>query len=322
MNREWEERIWEAARAELPASALETRVLAEAIHERTRRYTSDRERLHERPRDPARDLAARAVFFTVADAAKIAFPLRELGGLVPARVRLLDVGAGCGAMSVGLAAAGVELDEVTAVDRDAAALAILRRVLPSARTIVADVASAAPGGPYDLIAAGTVLNELGEADRLPLVRRLLGSLSADGSLILIEPALRETARPLHRLRDALIAEGVTVYAPCTRRIAPCPALAADDDWCHEDRPWTPPPRLAQLVRATGLRAHGLKFAYLTLRRRPDHLAGRLRVVSGALDSKGVVERIVCGDDGRAHLRVLKRDPESRALARTKRGDVL
>jgi len=74
----------------------------------------------------------------------------------------------------------------------------------------------------------------------------------------------------------------------------------------------------------------LKFSYLTLRRDDAPLVspvpGRraLRVVSGALDSKGVVERIVCGDEGRRRLRILRRgrSPALAALARSRRGDVL
>src|SRR5262249_42481490 len=145
---------------------------------------------------------------------------------------------------------------------------------------------------------------------------------------LIEPALRETARALHRLRDALLAdETAHVFAPCTRR-GPCPALDDPRDWCHEDRPFAPPPRLAALAHRTGLRLGGLKFAYLPLRKRPDPLVeaagAALRVVSRPLDQKGSIERIVCSDDGRRRLRVLKRDrsDDNRALGDARRGDVI
>ena len=50
----------------------------------------------------------------------------------------------------------------------------------------------------------------------------------------------------------------------------------------------------------------------------------LRVVSEPLDAKGFVERIVCGQEGRTRLRVLKREKSEllAALARTRRGDVV
>ena len=66
----------------------------------------------------------------------------------------------------------------------------------------------------------------------------------------------------------------------------------------------------------------MKFSYIVLRREPGTLAdGALRIVSGALDQKGTIERIGCGEAGWVRLRVLKRDKD-RALADTRRGDLL
>jgi ribosomal protein RSM22 (predicted rRNA methylase) len=334
---ELEEALWAAARALLPAGALSPSALAAGIVERSKRYTTERGRLGAPvpARERARDLAARALFFGVADAAKVAVPLAELAArrLVPARspLRVLDVGAGAGAMSLGAHAAlpGRAL-EVLAVDRDPEALALLARAAAgrfAVRTLAADVTAALPEGRHELVLLGTVVNELPAAARVPLVRRLLDAhVADDGALVIVEPALRETARALHELRDELIAGGAHVFAPCTRRGAPCPALADERDWCHEDRPFASPPRLAQLARATGLRLGGLKFAYLTLRRAPAVQAeGRaLRVVSDALDQKGTIERILCGDEGRARRRILRREkgPSRDALADSRRGDVL
>lgn len=340
---EWEELLWAAVRDEVSEAATTGQALVAAIQARTRRYTDARERLHERltGAEADRDLAARALFFTVADAPKIGIPLAELDGrgLLPAAsLRVLDVGAGAGAMTLGLLAhrGAADTTHVTAVDRDARALAILRRVAaslprpPMLTTLRANLATPLPDGPFDVVLAGTVLNELAPAARAPLVRALLDRLAGGGAVILVEPALRETARDLHALRDALVAEGgVHVFAPCTHQ-RPCPALVDPRDWCHEDRPFQAPPRLAGLMRRTGLRDGGLKFAYLTLRRTPEPLvvappgARALRVVSGALDTKGVVERILCGEDGRKHVRLLRRERSESycALDDSRRGDVL
>ena len=63
------------------------------------------------------------MFFTIADAIKIAVPFRELvhAGAVPiARpIRVIDLGAGCGAMSLGLVATTTLPLAITAIDRDA-----------------------------------------------------------------------------------------------------------------------------------------------------------------------------------------------------------
>lgn len=334
-----EERIWTAARAELGEAAVELRALVPAIVERSRRYTDERETLHAPlAGDARRDLAARALFFTVADAAKIHIPLAELSGrgLIPERpLTVLDAGAGVGAMTIGLLTFLPGAHTITAVDRDRDALGILRRAAtafpgrPTVHTLAADVSNGLPGGRFDLVLAGSVLNELPAGRRSETARALLARVAPDGALIIVEPALRDTTRALHRLRDELIAQGAArVFAPCTRT-GPCPALDDPRDWCHEDRPFQPPPRLAELARRTGLRTHGLKLAYLTLRHDGAPLvavaAGRraLRVVSGALDQKGTVERILCGEVGRVRRRELRRDRErARILDETDRGDVL
>jgi ribosomal protein RSM22 (predicted rRNA methylase) len=242
-------------------------------------------------------------------------------------------------MTVGVAAAlPARALAVTAVDVDDDALALgaawARTLAPRLRvdTLRLDLArTPPPDGPFHLVVAGTVLNELPAAARAPLVRALLSRLAPGGALLVLEPALRDTARALHVLRDELLAAGdAHVFAPCTRAGAPCPALADPDDWCHEDRPFAPPPRLRELVKRTGLRAHGLKLAYLTLRREPAPLvvapAGRraLRVVSGDVSGKGTVERWACGDEGRVRVRVLARErgPARDALADSARGNVL
>ena len=85
--------------------------------------------------------------------------------------------------------------------------------------------------------------------------------------IVVEPALRETARDLHEVRDQVLGRGLGhVFAPCTRRAAPCPMLADPRDWCHEERPLDLPPRALALAINTGLRDGAMKFAYLVVRR--------------------------------------------------------
>ncbi len=342
-----------AARAELGDAPLATGPLARAIIDRSRRYTRDRERLAA-PADRTADLAARAAFFTIADAMKLAVPLGELAGrgALPARrpLRVIDLGAGCGAMSLGLVAAlagepGVSLD-VVAVDRDAAALAIAAAAIRdfAARsgvgvTVTVRVADAAavgtpagrgaPLGEADLVVIGSLLNELAPAPALAVIERALGAIAEDGAVIVIEPALRDTSRALHQIRDAILAGGAGhVFAPCTRRGAPCPALADPDDWCHEDRPLRLPPRTAELARLTHLRDSGMKFAYLVLRRQPLGLvpAGgqAWRVVGVPRPEKGKLCVIGCSDHGRVPIRLLRRhrSAANRAVERAERGDVL
>ena len=350
---EVEEALWAAAERRLPAAVLRPARLAEAVLARTRRYTSERERLGEplAGEAAAADLAARALFFTATDAAKIGLPLAELAAreLRPAArpLRVLDLGAGAGAMTLGLAAflhrAGRAVDlAVVAADRDAAALALMADAAAALASAFGGVIAvearagdvlrlAPPAGAFDLVLAGGLFNELDEAARAPLVDRALAALAPGGALIAVEPALRETSRALHRLRDDLLARGAAhVFAPCTRAGQPCPALADPRDWCHEDRPLALTPRTAGLAAATGLRDTGIKFAYLVLRHEPDPLvappAGRaaLRVVSEPQKAKGRRELTACGDAGWVSLRLLTRhrSDATRPFERARRGDLL
>jgi ribosomal protein RSM22 (predicted rRNA methylase) len=342
-----EDAVWDAARRHLPPEWHGGPALTAAVVDRSRRYTSERELLGA-PARPHGDLAARALFFTIADAAKVRVPLAELAGrdLDPrgARVRVLDLGAGCGAMSLGaldhLAARGVRAATFDLCDHDGEALAIAGDAVRAyaaglgveARVSVrrVDVGAAPPAGtgPFDLVLAGSVLNELAAADRLGVVERALAALDPAGAVIVIEPALRATARDLHEVRDQVLGRGLGhVFAPCTRRAAPCPMLADERDWCHEERPLDLPPRALRLAINTGLRDGAMKFAYLVVRRGDEPLVaagGARRVVGEARKSKGKVELWACGDDGRVRLRLLRRDRTegNRGVERARKGDVL
>jgi hypothetical protein len=343
-----EDALLEAARRSLEPSAFAPGALSAAVLERSRRYTTERALL-DAPlagRALAGDLAARALFFTPADAPKLAVPLAELdrAGLLPRdRLRLLDLGAGCGSMAFAVldaaAARGAAL-EVTAVDRDEGALAILAIALPAVARALGvplelvlrkeTVASGEWGAGFDLVTAGTVFNEIDEVAHRPLATRMLAATAPHGAAIVVEPALRDTARALHRLRDAMIEQGAHVFAPCTRVLAPCPMLADERDWCHEERPAYLPERAGRLAVQTGLRDGGLKFAYLVLR----HAAApqvpapagtvALRVVSHPSHAKGKVECFACGDLGRPRVRLLRRHrrDDNRGFERARRGDVL
>jgi ribosomal protein RSM22 (predicted rRNA methylase) len=349
---EIEEALWQASAAVLPAAALQPAALTRAIVDRSRRYTSERDRLHVPPGGPAADadLAARALFFAVADAAKLLVPLAELEGrqLLPAAAPLhvLDVGAGTGAMSLGVLAhlrhvTPAARIHVTAVDREAGALAIAARALASCAagwgqtvevtTVVQDLRRwRPPPRQFHLVLLGTVLNELAEDSQRSLLEQLLAATAAGGALVAIEPALRDTARALHALRDWVLARQLAhVFAPCTRTAASCPALVDLRDWCHEDRPTELPVRAARLGALTGLREHGLKFAYLVLRHQADALVPArdalvpLRVVSRPRKLKGRWECFVCGEQGRHRLTRLRRHSgRASELAQVDRGDVL
>jgi len=165
--------------------------------------------------------------------------------------------------------------------------------------------------PYDLIIAANCLNELypGSIDPLQakvgLVTQLLARLAPTGTLMIVEPALRDTSRALHQLRDRLIQEKLcTVYSPCLHENG-CPALVNPFDWCHEERAWETPPGIQKIDEAVGFIKDALKFSYLLLRkdgrtiveRRPDVY----RVVSELRELKGEKRAWLCNELGRSEI---------------------
>lgn len=319
------------------------RDLAEAVREVSEGYTTRRDELGAIAGSP-RALAARVAFFLPRDAPKIGWPLAELArrDLLPRRrLRVLDLGAGVGATAVGVGrfvrARGLAPSiAVTAVDRDDAALDVLRRVAERAtelgsvpidlETRTADFASMRASGEFDLVVFGLSLNEVG-TDAREAIDRAAQLCAPDGAIVVIEPALRATTRALMALRDEIASSPLGVFAPCVRR-GPCPMLASERDWCHVEIALGLPPPLVVIARAAGLRYERLTFSYLTLRRdraqliADDGIAGR--VVSEPLVSKGKRELVACTDGGLVRIRRLdrRRSGSNAVFDELARGDVV
>lgn len=306
-------------------------------------------------------IAARLRFFLLRDLPKIQGPLAELAavGALPRNEnwRVIDVGAGLGTTSLGVAElarrAGVESVDVVALERDAGALdvfAALAReaeraglVAPlriDARRLDLEGTELSRLPRADLVVVGLTLNEL-FLDREPaaaldareaMLRQLASRLDEGGSLVVVEPALRGPTRELMALRDRFAADAGPphVFAPCLRD-RPCPLLARERDWCHDQLAFALPDALAALAEDAGLRGERLTYAYLTLRndtRRLWDLAARdpraYRIVGGPVASKGKSEWDACGADALLRLRRLDREraASNEALDTAARGTLL
>jgi ribosomal protein RSM22 (predicted rRNA methylase) len=171
-------------------------------------------------------------------------------------------------------------------------------------------------GPYDLIIMANCLNELfptsvdPPVERAVIVAQLLPFLAPHGTIMIIEPALRQTARALHQMRNHLVKQDLcTVYSPCLHE-GGCPALDHPEDWCHEERPWQTPPMIAALDREVGFIKDALKFSYLLLRTDGRTIVPRnpqtFRVVSELRELKGEKRAWLCNETGRPEVGRLDR----------------
>jgi SAM-dependent methyltransferase len=229
----------------------------------------------------------------------------------PLKPRILDVGAGPGPAAI---AALDELGgEAVAFDASQAALAEAAALDARLRIESGEISKGLPKGEFDLILAANVLVE--QQVQFPEA----------GTLVLLEPALRETGRALLQLRDKLLLEGWFAHAPCLTQ-KPCPALASPKDWCTLEGQWSPPKYFRQLADATGLRADELlSFSAVVLSRRPaDPRPGLWRVVGLAPPEKGKRRVWVCSDEGRVAAVRLDRDASeaNAAFDELRRGDLV
>lgn len=192
-------------------------------------------------------------------------------------------------------------------------------------------------GKFDYIVLSNSLNELYELDadriqkRTLLLGRLLGQhLEPDGSLILIEPALKQTSRELLQVRDSLISQGFGLYSPCLAQ-APCPALQTErEDWCHEELPWEPPSVIRTLDQGTGFIKDAVKYSYSVFRKDGINLSEALpqgnhwRVVSEMMRLKGDRRVFLC--DGRQRILARRQDKHgsesNKVFDLISRGDII
>ena len=209
--------------------------------------------------DP-RLLAAYGVFFQPQSFTRTSFALAQVCGLrgwkpTSPRPAILDLGSGPG--SCGVAAAyrlrqagfgqvslhGVDKSPCALASMEAFALATLGDAVET-KTRIGDASRPEtwPEGPFDIIVAGFVMNEMPQLDQAALLRwfdELKAKLAPGGLILILEPALRVTAERLQRLSDAVATGGMRRIAPELDAL-PDPQLGPGEHWSHETRAWEAP----------------------------------------------------------------------------------
>ena len=165
-----------------------------------------------------------------------------------------------------------------------------------------------PDGTPDLVILGHVLNELHPWDQLDLIEAVKARLAPRGRILILEPALQDTARRLMELREPLREAPYAILAPCPCADR-CPMLALGRQWCVAELPWDPPSWFRALDAEAGLDRRALSFAYLLVQKQGAPRAPAARVVGVPRPQKGKVERWMCTPGGGERWEALSRHGE-------------
>lgn len=327
-------RLLDVIHASVEGASGSTKQLAQAVNELSRIFTTERNRISFSYLDSSHLGAAYLQYFLPVNLAKIQRLLNEMPTPeVDESFSVLDLGSGPG---TGALAA---LDwwqqqtlpyvlSVTAVDGSKAALSQAQQLwnrycqasgigTAGLQTYEGDLEGRAwlervkQLGPFGLIIVANCLNEIYADAKDPvelrsgLITECLSLLTPQGTVMVVEPALRETSRGLLHVRDRLLQEKrCSIYSPCLHEDG-CPALVSPTDWCHEERAWEPPEIIRQIDEEAGFIKDALKFSYLLLRKDGKTITERrsdiYRVVSELRKMKGEKRAWLCNEQGRQEV---------------------
>lgn len=262
--------------------------------------------------DP-RLLAAYGVFFLPQSFTRTSFALAQACGLrgwkpSSPRPSILDLGSGPGSCGVAAAyrlrqAGFAELD-LQGVDKSPSALASMENFAHATlgagvttKTRIGDASRPEtwPEGPFDLIVAGFVLNEMPQLDQAAMLRwfgELKARLAPGGLILILEPALRLTAERLQKLSDTVAANIMTRIAPELDAL-PDPQLGPGEHWSHETRAWEAPASTEFVNRHLHRDLREVRFSFAAFSDAPlaPLPAGLSRLISDVQIIKGLIRFI-------------------------------
>ena len=241
---------------------------------------------------------------------------RAAPGFRPAR--LLDAGVGTGAASWAAIEAWPSLASLTWLDASTPFLTLAAQLgaggpaaLRGAEAHRIDLTVAGSWPKADLVAASYALAEIVPDKQNSTVIELWNA--CEGVLALVEPGTPAGYGRILAAREALIAAGAAVLAPCPHA-APCPLTGSD--WCHFSVR-LPRSRDHRLAKAAEVPFEDERFSYLVAAR-PGVLAEppHPRVLAPPRTGKSGIALKLCSPDGQVEQRLIaKRDKPAYAIAR-------
>lgn len=226
---------------------------------------------------------------------------------------LLDVGAGPGTATWAACDAWPSLERATLIDDNPHLLA-LAQAMQASLDISAQRSAMAAALPdaasADVVLASYVLTELPDASLRATLDRLWDK--AERLLVIVEPGTPNGFKRILACRDALIARGAQIVAPCSHE-GRCP-LADGPRWCHFSAR-VPRSRDHLLVKDADVPFEDEKFSYLVAGKGFPPLDRGRRILATPKVDKSAVTLTVCTPDVPEQRRVARRDKDDYRMAK-------
>ena len=230
---------------------------------------------------------------------------------------VLDLGAGPGTAAWAIAELLPGLERITLVERDAEMVALGKKlvaehpVLSRAEWIVNDVRSV-KFEPHDLVIAAYSLSEVRGRDGLTAISGKAWA-AAQKAFAVIEPGTPAGFASLLHLREAMLAQGQHVAAPCPAD-AECPMKNRPGDWCHfavrVERT-----SLHRRLKSGELGYEDEKFSYLAFARDAQAPQAPARILRHPVHGKGHIKLTLCEAPDVREITIGKSEREAFRLAR-------
>jgi len=267
----------------------------------------------------ADDALAYALTRLPATYAACAAVFEEAGRMAPGfRPRsILDAGAGTAAASWAALETWPGVGAATWLDASPPFLALAGKLaaegpapLRAADARRADLTGGGPWPKAELVAASYALAEIAPDRQAGVVQSLWEA--CDGVLALIEPGTPAGYSRILAARQALIAGGANILAPCPHHEA-CPLSGSD--WCHFSVR-LPRSRDHRIAKGADVPFEDERFAYLLAARPTVSAADRSpRILAPPRAGKPGIEFKLCTPNGLVQRFVAKRDKALHAIAR-------
>ncbi len=123
------------------------------------------------------------------------------------------------------------------------------------------------------------------------------------ALMILEPSTAEDGRHLMELRQKLIAQGYSIWGPCTHQ-QNCPLLLeSKTDWCHDRIEVSAPDWFLELENFLPMRNRTVTTSYILARKKKAPIYSSLvgRLVGDSREEKGKTRQMFCRTEKREFL---------------------